>query len=141
MVDEFKLVKIPNSVDERGALSFAEYGKTLDFIVKRVYWLYDLKSERGGHAHKNLKQFIFCPHGSVDFVLDNGRESIRLTLDNPNTGLYLNKPIWRELKNFKNDPQVIILASDIYKANDYIRSYKEFKEWKHSSDLHKKAIK
>ena len=129
MIDGCKLIEIPSFVDDRGSLSFVEFNQILDFVVKRVYWLFDLKKDRGGHAHKELKQFIFCPNGSVDIILDNGQKSQLLRLDSPNKGLYITKPLWREITNFQNNPQVIVLASDLYKEEDYIKSYEEFKLW------------
>jgi len=130
MVQGYKTVQIPSITDERGAISFVQLGQLLDFPITRVYWLYDLNSTRGGHAHKQLKQFIFCSHGSVDFVLDDTKNRETIRLDSPNKGLIIDKPIWREVKNFSSDAAVIILASDLYDENDYIRSYEEFKAWK-----------
>ena len=129
MIDGCKLVEIPSFIDDRGSLSFVELDQVLDFVVKRVYWLYDLKKDRGGHAHKELKQFVFCLNGSVDIILDNGQKRQKFTLDTPNKGLYITKPLWREITNFQNNPQFIVLASDIYREEDYIRSYEEFKLW------------
>ncbi|WP_342225928.1 sugar 3,4-ketoisomerase [Rickettsia endosymbiont of Urophora cardui] len=130
MNHSYKLIEIPRFDDDRGSLSFVELGQILDFPIHRVYWLYNLKKDRGGHAHKNLKQFIFCTHGSVDFVLDDGEHNTTITLDAPNKGLYIIKPLWREVTNIKNNPQVIICASENYQESDYIRSYEEFKLWK-----------
>ncbi|HJD61478.1 MAG TPA: FdtA/QdtA family cupin domain-containing protein [Rickettsia endosymbiont of Columbicola hoogstraali] len=130
MNHSYKLIEIPRFDDDRGSLSFVELGQILDFSIHRVYWLYNLKKDRGGHAHKNLKQFIFCTHGSVDFVLDDGEYKTTITLDAPNKGLYILKPLWREITNIKNNPQVIICASENYQKSDYIRSYEEFKLWK-----------
>lgn len=133
MVDGYKVIKIPSFIDDRGALSFVEYDQFLEFIVKRVYWLYDIKHNRGAHAHKTLKQFIFCTHGSVELVLDDSIKRESVILDAPNIGVSITKPLWREIINFKNDPQVIILASDLYQEDDYIKSYDEFKKWKYHS--------
>ncbi|WP_341788158.1 FdtA/QdtA family cupin domain-containing protein [Rickettsia endosymbiont of Lasioglossum villosulum] len=130
MNHSYKLIEIPRFDDDRGSLSFVELGQILDFPIHRVYWLYNLKKDRGGHAHKNLKQFIFCTHGLVDFVLDDGEYKTTITLDAPNKGLYILKPLWREITNIKNNPQVIICASENYQESDYIRSYEEFKLWK-----------
>lgn len=130
MNHSYKLIEIPRFDDDRGSLSFVELRQILDFPIHRVYWLYNLKKDRGGHAHKNLKQFIFCTHGSVDFVLDDGEHTTTITLDAPNKGLYIIKPLWREITNIKNNPQVIICASENYQESDYIRSYEEFKLWK-----------
>lgn len=133
MINGYKIIETPSFNDERGSLSFVEYGQILEFVIKRVYWLYDMKQDRGAHAHKKLKQFIFCTHGEVEFILDDGIDRESVILNAPNQGIYISKPLWREITNFKNDPQVIILASDIYTEKDYIRSYEEFKQWKSNS--------
>lgn len=133
MVKGFKLLEVPNITDSRGSLSFVEFGQIIDFPIKRVYWIYNFKQERGGHAHKDLKQFIVCLHGSVDFILDDGQNKKIVSLDSPDKGLHIAKPLWREVINFSNDPQLVVLASDVYKETDYIRSYEEFKKWKYNS--------
>ncbi len=131
--NEYKEVQLPCFTDERGNLSFVELGQILNFSIKRVYWLYDFKKDRGGHAHKNLQQFVFCINGSVNFVLDDGVNRKSVLLDAPDKGLHIIKPLWREITNFQNNPKVVVLASDIYKEDDYIRSYEEFKAWKSNS--------
>ena len=132
MIEGYKLIQIPNIQDERGSLSFIEIGEILNFPINRACWLYDLKLNRGEHAHKALKQFIFCASGVIDFVLDDGNDREIVTLDSPNKGLIIEKPLWSELTNFRNNPTVIVLASDPYDENDYIRSYEEFKRWKYN---------
>ncbi|MBN8512274.1 MAG: FdtA/QdtA family cupin domain-containing protein [Rickettsiales bacterium] len=130
MIEGYKLVQIPSTGDERGQLSFVEYGQVLDFQVNRVYWLYDLKKERGAHAHKKLKQFMFCSNGSLDLVLSDGENSVTISLDSPNKGIIISKPLWRDITNFKNNPCLVVLASNKYDESDYIRSFEEFKSWK-----------
>lgn len=130
VIDGYKIIDIPTIIDDRGSLSFVEYEQVLPFVVKRVYWLYDLKKVRGAHAHKELKQFIFCTHGSIELVLDDSIKRESIILDSPNKGVSITKALWREIINFKNDPQLVILASEIYTEEDYIKSYEEFKKWK-----------
>lgn len=130
VIDGYKIIDIPTIIDDRGSLSFVEYEQVLSFVIKRVYWLYDLKKVRGAHAHKELKQFIFCAHGSIELVLDDSIKRESIILDSANKGVSITKSLWREIINFKNDPQLVILASDIYAEEDYIKSYEEFKKWK-----------
>ncbi len=130
MIDGYEIIDVPTITDNRGSLSFVEYEQILSFVIKRVYWLYDWQKERGGHAHKQLKQFIFCTHGSVELILDDSIKRESIVLDSPNKGVCITQPLWREIINFKNNPQLVILASDIYKEEDYIKSYEEFKKWK-----------
>jgi dTDP-4-dehydrorhamnose 3,5-epimerase-like enzyme len=133
MIEGYKIVQIPRISDNRGSISFAEVGQLLDWSAQRVYWLYDITQERGGHAHKKLKQFMFCVHGSLDVILDDGINKESVLLDSPDKVLIIDKPLWREINNFKNNPCLVVLASDVYSEADYIRSYEEFKKWKSHS--------
>jgi dTDP-4-dehydrorhamnose 3,5-epimerase-like enzyme len=132
-ISHYKLLDIPTYNDDRGAISFVELNQILDFTIKRAYWLYDFKKNRGAHAHKELKQLMICTHGSIDIIVDDGTNKAIIVLNAPDKGLLIIKPLWRELTNFQNNPQVLVLASDIYKDIDYIRSYEEFKSWKYDS--------
>ncbi|EJF7815914.1 WxcM-like domain-containing protein, partial [Escherichia coli] len=82
---------------------------------------------RGYHAHKQLKQIAIAITGSCDFTMDNGKERITLTLNNPAQGLLIDSCIWREMSNFTPDCVLMILASNEYDESDYIRDYEEFK--------------
>ena len=84
------------------------------------------KAIRGGHAHKRLDEVMVCLHGSCDFVLDDGKEKITITLDRPNKGLYIKANVWRDFRNFSPDCVVILIASDYYDTEDYIRDYDEY---------------
>lgn len=126
----YKIIQIPRISDNRGDLSFVELNQLLDFSVQRVYWLYGIKTPRGGHAHKKLKQLIFSAHGSVHFLLDNGKNRKTIQLNSPQTGLVIYSPTWREITHFTSDATVIILASEVYDEEDYIRSHDEFIQWK-----------
>lgn len=133
MIDGYKLIQTTSVKDNRGSLSFVEVGKIINFPINRVYWLYDFNQDRGAHAHKKLKQFIFCTSGSIDFILDDGKNRQIITLNSADKGILIEKPLWREITNFQNNPSIIVLASDIYDEKDYIRSYEEFKKWKSNS--------
>jgi dTDP-4-dehydrorhamnose 3,5-epimerase-like enzyme len=113
--------------DGRGNLSVIEK-HLLPFEIKRVYYLYDVPSDssRGGHAHKELQQFLIALSGSFDVVLDNGKSRRTITLNKPNRGLLIPNGIWRELDNFSSGAVCLSLVSDVYKEDDYIRDYDEF---------------
>jgi len=98
------------------------------FEVKRVYYLYDVPggAERGGHAHKELYQLIIAASGSFDVVLDDGRNKKIIELNRPCFGLFIVPGIWRELVNFSSGAICLVLASEKYSANDYIRDHREF---------------
>ena len=114
--------------DDRGQLiAFEEY-KDIPFRIKRVYFMYDTKSEvvRGHHAHKNLEQILVCVHGSCKVRLDNGSEKKVVPLEKPYEGLYVSHAVWREMFDFSEDAVLMVFASELYDESDYIRDYDEF---------------
>ena len=81
---------------------------------------------RGKHAHKNLEQILVCIHGSCKIKLDNGKEKKIIPLEKPYEGLYVAHNMWREMYDFSSDAVLLVLASEVYDASDYIREYDEF---------------
>jgi WxcM-like, C-terminal len=123
-----KWIELPKIADPRGNLSFIESNKHVPFEIKRVYYLYDVPGgvARGGHAHKNLTQVAIALSGSFDFILDNGVEKERYTLNSPYKGLLISNNTWREMENFSSGSVCLVLASNFYSEDDYIRSYDSF---------------
>lgn len=114
--------------DERGQLVSLEEYTDIPFTIKRVYFMYDTLQNvvRGKHAHKNLEQILFCVNGSCKVSLDNGKEKKVVNLEKPYEGLYIPGNMWREMYDFSEDAVLMVLASEIYKEEDYIRDYEEF---------------
>lgn len=114
--------------DERGQLVSLEEYKDIPFEIKRVYYMYDTGDgvRRGFHAHKSLKQILICIHGSCKIHLDNGSEKKEISLEKPYEGLYISNSMWREMYDFSPDAVLMVLASDYYNEDDYIRNYDEF---------------
>ncbi|WP_310379235.1 FdtA/QdtA family cupin domain-containing protein [Flavobacterium sp.] len=127
---DIQIISLPKIEDRRGNLSVIE-GDTIPFDIKRVYYVYDIPSgaERGGHAHKNLQQFLVALSGSFDVILNNGKQKSTVTLNKPNVGLLIKPGIWRELANFSSGAVCLVVASDVYIEEDYIRNLKEFKRF------------
>ena len=123
-----KLINLPVIHERRGNLTFIEGEQHVPFPIKRVYYVYDVPggSERGGHAHKGLHQFIVAMSGSFDVKLDDGRRKRRFTLNRSYFGLYLCPMIWREIDNFSSGAVCLVLASEYYEEEDYIRRYPRF---------------
>ena len=122
-----QILSIPKIEDPRGNLSVIE-NDIVPFDIKRVYYLYDVPSgsERGGHAHKELKEFLVALSGSFDVVLKDGEEQEIVTLNKPYEGLLINPGIWRELQNFSSGSVCLVVASEVYIEEDYIRDFDEF---------------
>ena len=128
---EAKIISLPNHGDPRGNLSFAENIKQLPFVIKRVYWIYDVPGGaiRGGHAYKNNEEFVIALSGSFDIVLDDGTEKQRFSLNRSYYGLYIPKGMWRQMDNFSTNSVALILSSTPYSEEDYIYNYEDFKVW------------
>lgn len=114
--------------ERKGNLSVVENGVTLPFDVKRVYYLYDVPGgeSRGAHAHKELEQLIVAASGSFKVTLDDGKVKRTFFLNRPYQGLYVKPGMWRELEDFSSGAICMVLASEVYQAEDYIRDYQAF---------------
>lgn len=130
-----KLISLPRIQDPRGNLTFVEGKSHVDFDIQRVYYLYDVPggSERGGHAHKELRQLIIAMSGSFDVLLDDGDEKKVFHLNRSYVGLYVCPMIWRELDNFSSGSVCMVLASNRYDESDYYRDYEQFMRERHRS--------
>lgn len=123
------MVELDKHHSERnGNLSVVENGKTLPFDVKRSYYLYDIPGgeSRGAHAHKQLEQLIIAASGSFTVTLDDGECKRSFFLNRPYQGLYVKPGIWRDLDDFSAGAVCMVLASEIYDKEDYIREYDSF---------------
>lgn len=114
--------------DREGNLTVVENGSTLPFDVKRVYYLYDIPGGegRGAHAHRDLEQLIIAASGSFMVTLDDGKCKRSFFLNRPYQGLYIKPGLWRNLVDFSSGAVAMVLASEVYKVEDYIRDYDEF---------------
>ncbi|GBL43792.1 dTDP-6-deoxy-3,4-keto-hexulose isomerase [Verrucomicrobiota bacterium] len=121
-------VVIPQRGDARGQLAIVELGQTLPFPVRRVYWIHDAtpQSERGYHAHRQLRQLLVCVAGSVELELTDGKSKETLRLDAFSQGVVLGSGVWRVLRNFSPDCILVVLTDREYNEADYIRDYAEF---------------
>jgi dTDP-4-dehydrorhamnose 3,5-epimerase-like enzyme len=125
-----KVIPLKSLGDKRGSLVALEEGDEVPFNIKRVYYLFDTKLDvrRGYHAHKNLQQLAICVRGSCTFLLDDGTQQQTVTLNSPTQGLLLEGLLWREMHDFSANCVLLVLASEHYDENDYIREYDAFIE-------------
>lgn len=122
-----------NKIHNRaGNITIVEGNKSLPFDVKRVYYLYDIPGgeDRGGHAHKELRQLIVAASGSFNVILDDGINKKIVSLNRPDYGILVVPGIWRELIEFSSGSICLVLASEGFKESDYLRSYKDFIDFK-----------
>lgn len=130
--------------DRKGNLTVVENSTscdnagTLPFDVKRVYYIYDVPGgeSRGAHAHRDLEQLIIAASGSFKVTLDDGKCKRTFFLNRPYQGLYVKPGMWRDLEDFSSGAVCMVLASDIYKKEDYIRNYDEFLKFREVHSTH-----
>ena len=122
-----EIIDIPKVEDYRGNLAIIEKD-VVPFEIKRVYYLYDVPSgaERGGHSHIEQQEFLIALSGSFDVILNDGQQHKTVTLNKPFEGLLITNGIWRELKNFSSGAVCLVVASDVFLEEDYIRDFDEF---------------
>ena len=114
--------------ERRGNLTVVQNSDTVPFDVKRIYYLYDVPGgeSRGAHAHKKLSQLIVAVSGAFRVTLDDGNVKRSFMLNHPYQGLYVKPGVWRDLDDFSSGAVCMVLASEVYQKEDYIRDYQEF---------------
>ena len=127
-VKEVLIHKIPRATDIRGDLSYVEYQKQIPFIVKRVYLVYNVpgKEVRGEHAHKKCQQYLICVKGSLSVIVDDGTKRAEIELKSKDLGIYIPPLVWSIQYKYSADAVLMVLASDVYESDDYIRDYQQF---------------
>jgi hypothetical protein len=136
-LNDCRTISLPKIHDDRGNLSFIEAGRPVPFVIQRTYWIYDVPGGevRGGHAYKELQEFIVALSGSFDVVLDDGKERKIVSLNRSYFGLYVPNMIWRHLENFATNSVCLIMASLPYSKEDYIRDYESYLETIRGTDV------
>jgi len=128
-IETCRIIELPKIHDPRGNLTFVEGTRHVPFSLARVYYLYDVPggSERGGHAHKGLQEFLVAMSGSFDVKVTDGTARATFHLNRSYYGLYIPPMIWREIDNFSSGAVCLVLASDFYDESDYYRDFHEFR--------------
>ena len=128
---ECRLIELPKVEDRRGNLTFIEEEKHIPFLIRRVYWIYDVPGgqPRGGHAFKEQREFIVALSGSFDVVINDGTEKRIYSLNRSYYGLYIDNGLWRHMENFSTNSVALVLSSTYYNALDYIRDFEEYRIW------------
>src|SRR4030065_116322 len=123
-----RIIEFPIIQDNRGNLTFIEADRHVPFMIKRVYYLYDVPggASRAAHGHKALHQLMISMSGSFDVTLDDGIEKKLFHLNRSYYGLYIPPMMWRDLNNFSSGAVCMVLASDFYDENDYFRNHDDF---------------
>mgnify|MGYP003295366587 CR=1 FL=1 len=127
-------VKKDNPAD--GGITYFESEKDIPFKIRRVYYIFKTQEgmHRGFHAHKLNWQLLFCPMGSIEIILNDGKETESVLLDSPSKGLVLHPGLWREMIWHKNDSILCVAASEYYDPDEYIRDFDEFIDYVNRKD-------
>jgi dTDP-4-dehydrorhamnose 3,5-epimerase-like enzyme len=123
-----ELYELPRISDARGHLSFAELDQSLPFPVLRYFLVFGVPSRevRGEHAHRTLGQFLVCVHGSCSVRLFDGDASEEILLNRPDLGLHIPPMVWTTEYKYSPDAVLLVLASDLYRDDDYIRDLDQY---------------
>lgn len=133
-VFDCSIIHFPKIHNRAGNITPLQNGIEVPFVVKRIYYLYDIPGgeARGAHAHRHLQQLIVAASGSFDVTIDDGKNKKTLQLNRPYYGLHLFPGMWRDISNFSSGAICLVLASEPYDELDYIRDYEDFIEFKNS---------
>ena len=123
------IMELPKISNRAGNITPVHSGINVPFDIKRVFYLYDIPAgeSRGAHAHKNCHQFIVAASGSFEVIVEDGLNKKVVQLNRPFYGLHIPPMIWACELNFSSGAICLVLTSEIYNANDYIRDYEEYK--------------
>ena len=131
-VFDCSIIHFPKIHNRAGNITPIQNNIEVPFAIKRVYYLYDVPGgeSRGAHGHKELEQIIIAASGSFDITIDDGKNKKTVQLNRPYFGLHLKPGMWRDLSNFSSGAICLVLASQLYDANDYLREYTDFLTFK-----------
>ena len=123
-----EIINLPRFTDPRGNLSVVEQNINVPFDIKRVFFTYAVPGgeSRADHANKTLIEFIVAVSGSFTVSLDDGKEKKKVLLNKPYQGLLVNPMIWRKLEDFSSGAVALVICSDFYNEEDYIREYEDY---------------
>ena len=125
------IIELPKICDPRGNLTFAQTSDQVPFNIARAFWLYDVPSdaERGGHSLKHTEQILIALSGALTVNLFDGYDRKKVILNRPYRALYIPSGIWRTLDDFTSGSVCLVLASEPYSEDEYIRDFDKFKEF------------
>ena len=123
-----KIIDLSRQEIDGGICTHADFSVGVPFDIKRTYWTYDIPAgaARGGHAHKECLEVIIAASGSFTVTLDDGKTKESYLLNRPDQGLLVYTGVWRTLQDFAAGSVCLVLASDLYDADDYIYEYEDF---------------
>lgn len=130
MIENTRVFRLKRIDENHGSLVPVEIMQDIPFEVRRIYYIYQVEdgARRGYHSHRNLEQVLICIHGSVTILIKTPESSENIILDDPAKALYIGPMVWREMYDFSPDATLLVLASEHYNRNDYIRDYSQYEQ-------------
>lgn len=130
-VFDCSLCELNKMHDKEGNLTYMYENVHVPFPIKRVFYSYDIPGgeDRGAHAHKHCHQFLIAASGAFEVALDDGTNKRTVLLNRPFWGLHVPPGIWASEQGFSSGSICLVLASEGYSEDDYIRNYDEYLEY------------
>ena len=130
-VFDCSLCELNKMHDKEGNLTFMYENIHIPFPINRVFYSYDIPGgeDRGAHAHKRCHQFLIAASGSFEVVLDDGINKRTVQLNRPFWGLHVPPGIWASEQGFSSGSICLVLASEGYDEDDYIRNYDDYLDY------------
>ena len=127
-VFDCSLCELNKMHDKEGNLTYIYENVHVPFPINRVFYSYDIPGgeDRGAHAHKHCHQFLIAASGSFEVVLDDGVNKRTVLLNRPFWGLHVPPGIWASEQGFSSGSICLVLASEGYSEDDYIRNYEDY---------------
>jgi len=123
-----QIINLPKIHDPRGNLTFIEGLNHIPFEIKRVFWIYDVPGGeiRGGHAYKSQSEFVVALSGSFDLIVRNKNKVSNYHMNRSYNGLFIPRGYWRHMENFSTNSVALVISSDYFSEDEYIRNYEEY---------------
>ena len=127
-VFDCSIIQLPKVHLRAGNITSINNSNEIPFNISRVFYLYDIPGgeSRGAHAHIKCHQFLVAASGSFEVLLNDGKVQRNVQLNRPYFGLHIPPMIWASEINFSSGSICLVLASELYNPNDYLRDYDEF---------------
>ena len=126
ILEDVRWVNLPSSKDVRGVLTSIEGGEDSPFEIKRVFYMHNIASDRGGHAHRDTDQIVVSMSGSFKMDLSDGLVNRTYTMDDPTRGIYTPRMVFIKLYDFSPGAVCMVLASTHYDRSKSIRTWDEY---------------
>lgn len=134
-VYDCSIIELPKLQNRAGNITPITNSKEIPFDIKRIFYIYDIPGgeDRGAHAHKECHQFLIAASGSFEIELNDGTTKRTMMLNRPYIGLHIPSGIWAAEKSFSSGAICLVLASENYSEEDYIREFSEYLTFKNGN--------